>query len=83
MSKPRFQYKTVEHRQNRSQTTPLDVELNKHGSDGWRVVSLTTLEHEFVKDGSNHGHGGYYRTHHIIVLEKPYDPLSDESLTTY
>ena len=48
--------------------TDLETELNSLAADGWEVQSLSISKRQFVYDGTNHGHGGYYETEATIVV---------------
>lgn len=44
--------------------------VKKRVDAGWTIHSWTVLRHEFVSDGSNHGHGGRYEMVVSVLWER-------------
>lgn len=45
----------------------LETRLNEMAMNGKRIISVMKMSHEWKSNGSNHGHGGSYKTHYKIV----------------
>ena len=54
------QYKVDLLEESRRTAYTIDGAIAKRVAKGWSIHSWTVLRHEFVPDGSNHGHGGSY-----------------------
>ena len=76
-------YKTERFYQSPSEPDGLAAFANSKARDGWRVVSCSSVTHEFVHQGSNHGRGGSIRAQYLLLLEHTYDPSLDDELVSF